>query len=102
VYIPGENTAVDESLTLWKGRLSLKIYLPIKSSKFGIKTFELCESSTGYLWKYSVYSDADTDTAVDFGEKNKTTAIVVKLIETLLNNGHGWTIIITHQTLLLF
>jgi hypothetical protein len=86
VYIPGENVAVDESLTLWKGRLSFKIYLPLKSSKSGIKTFKLCESSRGYLWKYIVYSGADTDinTAVDFGEKNKTTAIVVKLIETLL------------------
>jgi hypothetical protein len=82
VYIPGENVAVDEFLTLWKGKLSFKICLPIKSSKFGIKTFELYESSTGYLWKYIVYSGADTDvnTAIDFGEKNKTTAIVVKLI----------------------
>jgi hypothetical protein len=87
MYIPGENVAVDKSLTLWKGRLSFKIYLPLKSSKFGIKTFKLCESSTGSLWKYIVYSGADTDinTAVDFCEKNKTTAIVAKLIETLLN-----------------
>jgi hypothetical protein len=78
-------------MTLWRGRLSFKIYLPLKSSKFGIKTFELCESSTGYLWKYIVYSGADTDinTAVDFGGKNKTTAIVVKLIEMLLNKGHS-------------
>jgi hypothetical protein len=41
VYIPGKNVAVDESLTVWKGRLSFKIYLPLKSSKFVIKTFEL-------------------------------------------------------------
>jgi hypothetical protein len=90
VYIPGKNTAVDESLTSWKGRLSFKIYVPLKSSKFGIKTFELCEFSTGYLWNYTVYSGANTDinTAAHFGEKNKTTAIVVKLNETLLNKGH--------------
>jgi hypothetical protein len=88
--IPGENVTVDESLTLWKGRLSLKIYLPLKSSKFVIKTFKMCESNTGSLWKYIVYSGADTDikTAVDFGEQNETTAIVVKLIETLLNKGY--------------
>jgi hypothetical protein len=56
----------------------------------GIKTFESCESSTGYLWKYIVHSGADTDinTAADFREKNKTAAIVVKLIKTLLNKGH--------------
>jgi hypothetical protein len=48
-------------------------------------------SSTGYLWKYIVYSGADTDinTAVDFGEKNKTTTVVIELIKTLLNKGYS-------------
>jgi hypothetical protein len=55
VYIPAENVAVDESLTLWKGRLSFKIYLPLKSSKFGIKTFELCESSRVSLELYFIF-----------------------------------------------
>jgi arginase family enzyme len=47
-------------------------------------------SPAEYLWNYILYFGADTDinTAVDFGEKNKTTAIVVRLIETLLNKGH--------------
>jgi hypothetical protein len=50
IYIPTQNIAIDKSLTLWKGRLPFRIYLPLKSSKFGIITFELCESNTGYLW----------------------------------------------------
>lgn len=45
-YSMGENIAVDESLTLWKGRLGIKTYLPLKSAKFGIKSYEVCESST--------------------------------------------------------
>ena len=40
-YLPNRNISIDESLTLWKGRLSFKQYLPLKSSKFGIKTYEL-------------------------------------------------------------
>ena len=48
----GENIAVDESLTLWKGRLGIKTYLPLKFAKFGIKSYEVCESSTGYLWQF--------------------------------------------------
>jgi hypothetical protein len=43
LHIPTQNMATDESLTLWKGRLSFKIYLPLKSYKFSMKTFELCE-----------------------------------------------------------
>ena len=49
LYLPNQNTAIDGSWTLWKGCLSIRQYLPLKASKFGIKTFELCESRTGYL-----------------------------------------------------
>jgi hypothetical protein len=39
LYLPKENTAVDNSLALWKGRLSFRQYIPLKAAKFGIKTF---------------------------------------------------------------
>ena len=38
--LPNQNLAIGESLTLWKGRLSIRQYLPLKASKFEIKTFE--------------------------------------------------------------
>ena len=50
LYCPKQDISIDESLTLWKGRLGFKQYLPLKTSKFGIKTYELRESVTGYLW----------------------------------------------------
>jgi hypothetical protein len=53
-YLPSENISADESLTLWKGHLGIRQYIPLKAAKFGIKTFELCESSTGYLWHFTV------------------------------------------------
>jgi hypothetical protein len=70
--------------------LSFKIYLPLKSSKFGIKTFELCESNTGYLWKFIVCSGSETDieTTLDYGERNETSSIVLKLNEDLLGKGY--------------
>ena len=37
LYLPGQNFAIDESLTLWRGRLSFRQYIPLKSSKFGIR-----------------------------------------------------------------
>ena len=42
LYLPNQNIAIDERLTIWKGRLSIRQYLPLNVSKFGIKTFELC------------------------------------------------------------
>jgi len=47
LFLPGQNIAIDESLTPWRGRLSFRQYIPLKSSKFGIKSYELCESSWG-------------------------------------------------------
>jgi len=58
--LPKQNIAIDEHLTLWKGRLSIRQYLPLKASKFRIKTLELCESRTGYLWCFLVYTDKKT------------------------------------------
>ena len=28
-YVPHQNSAIDESITLWEGRLSFKIYIPL-------------------------------------------------------------------------
>lgn len=50
VYIPSENIAVDESLMLFKGRLAMKQYIPLKRARFGLKLCELCESGSGYVW----------------------------------------------------
>ena len=58
---PAENVAVDEYLSLWKGRLSFKVYIPSKRERYGIKLFMLCESSTGYLTSFIIYTGATTD-----------------------------------------
>ncbi|PSN42671.1 hypothetical protein C0J52_13024 [Blattella germanica] len=59
LYSASQNIAIGESLTLRRGRLSFWQYIPLKSSKFGIKTFGLCESSSGYLWSLIIYSGKD-------------------------------------------
>lgn len=59
VYIPEENNiAIDESLMLWKGRLAIKHYIPMKRVRFGLKSYELCESSSGYwyIWKSMIHT----------------------------------------------
>ena len=90
LYLPNQNIAIDESLTLLNGRLSIRQYLPLKASKFGIKIFELCESTTGYLWCFLIYTGKNTvlESSLITPETPKTAAIVLKLLEALLSRGH--------------
>jgi uncharacterized membrane protein len=38
-----------------EGRLSFKQYILLKSLKFGIKSYKLCECDSGYLWSFIIY-----------------------------------------------
>ena len=89
LYLPGQNIVIDESLTLWRGRLSFRQYIPIKSSKFGIKSYELCDSISGFLWSFIIYTGIDTvfQTAFISGDTDKTAAILSSLVEQLLEKG---------------
>lgn len=43
IYYPSKNIAIDESLILWKGRLSFRQYLKGKRHRYGIKLFILAD-----------------------------------------------------------
>ena len=60
VYIPEQHIAIDEYLSLWKGRLKFKVHIPSKRERYGIKIYMLCESHTGYLSDFIVYTGVDT------------------------------------------
>ena len=55
-YIPNEHVTVDKSMVKFKGRLAFRQYLPSKPTKWGVKVWSLCESSTGYTWNFQVYT----------------------------------------------
>ena len=56
--------AIDEYLSLWKGCLSFRVYIPSKRERYGIKIFMLCESKTGYLSNFIIY----TGSSIDYGD----------------------------------
>ena len=60
-YTPNKNLAIDEYLSLWKGRLSFKIYIPTKRERYGVKIYMLCESATGYIFNFIIYTGATTE-----------------------------------------
>ncbi|XP_022834273.1 uncharacterized protein LOC111362017 isoform X1 [Spodoptera litura] len=63
LYMPSQEIAIDESLLKWHGRLSFTQKISSKAAQVGVKTYELCESSTGYLWKFFVYAGKDKPTS---------------------------------------
>ncbi|KAL0803269.1 hypothetical protein ABMA28_017247 [Loxostege sticticalis] len=85
--------SIDESLTLFKGRLSFVQTIRSKAARFGIKSYELCESKTGYLYKFFIYTGKNSDNSFtvvapsdDLG--GKTTQVVLGLLKDLERRGH--------------
>lgn len=76
--------SIDESMAKFKGRSSLKQYLPLKPIKRGIKVWERCDAITGYTYDLNIYSGKDMDSkdcdGMTLGEK-----VVLKLSSTIRN-----------------
>lgn len=86
-FEPGEALSVDETMIKFKGRLSFKQYLPSKpSSKWGIKVWSLCDSGTGFLCRFVVYTGKDKERG--YKEEGLASRIVKTLLEGLENRGH--------------
>ena len=56
VYSPGKNVSVDEAMIPFKGRSSLKQYMPKKPVRRGIKVWALADASNGYIANFQVYT----------------------------------------------
>ncbi|GBP40957.1 hypothetical protein EVAR_26038_1 [Eumeta japonica] len=41
----------------WRGWLCFKQFIKNKAAAVGIKTYEVCESDTGYLWRFEVHAE---------------------------------------------
>ncbi|KAM9319543.1 piggyBac transposable element-derived protein 4-like [Gastrophryne carolinensis] len=55
-YVPDRDISIDESLMAYKGRLSWIQYIASKRAWFGIISYMLCESATGYIWNSVIYT----------------------------------------------
>ncbi|XP_061637355.1 heterogeneous nuclear ribonucleoprotein U-like protein 1 isoform X6 [Phyllopteryx taeniolatus] len=80
MYQPGQNICIDEGMMLWRGRVSFRVYNPKKPVKYGIKSYILCDSATGYCFNMQP----------DVGEARTTSEIVFSLLDRL--TGHGYTL----------
>lgn len=87
VYIPKQDIVVDESLMLWKGRLAMKQYIPQKRARFGLKSYDLCECGTGYIWNSIVHTGTGME-LVDSPDGLTSSRIVLTLARDLLGKGY--------------
>ena len=88
VCSPGKSHSLDDSLVLFKGRLSFKQYLNTKRARFGIKLYQLC-TFNGILLDFIVYHGYLAQGLVRMEEGCLTTErIPVTLMQNYLEKGH--------------
>ena len=62
------NISIDESIIKFKGRSSLKQFLPSKPIKRGYKVWCLADSLTGYLYNFDIYTGKEEEKQGTLGE----------------------------------
>lgn len=82
-YKPSKHQAVDESMIKFKGRSSLRQYMPMKPIKRGYKVWIRADKS-GYVCKFQIY----TGKVLDATEKNLGARVVKDLTQDLIGHGH--------------
>ncbi|XP_041102644.1 piggyBac transposable element-derived protein 4-like [Polyodon spathula] len=87
VFCPFEDVCIEESLMLWKGRLSFKQYIPSKRHHFGIKLFIICNVKTGYILNFIIYTGGTTD-IVHVSELGVSSSVVLSLMKPYLDKGN--------------
>ena len=81
VYCPHMTMSVDEAMIRFKGRSSLKQYMPKKPIKRGIKVWAISDSLNGYLSEFEVYTGKKSNTT----QKNLGATVVKTLTRAYTN-----------------
>ncbi|CAK9832785.1 PiggyBac transposable element-derived protein 4 [Anthophora retusa] len=82
-YLPSKTLSLDESLLLFRGRLSFRQYIKGKKAKYGIKLFQLT-TPDGYVLNVEIYQGKSDD----IDKTPKTSSLVLRLMQQYLNKGH--------------
>lgn len=70
--------SIDESMTKFKGRSSLKQYKPLKPVKRGIKPWQRCDPQSGYTYDLNIYAGKESSSLEDTVRER----VVKKLMST--------------------
>ncbi|KAK4318076.1 hypothetical protein Pmani_010902 [Petrolisthes manimaculis] len=84
---PFQKVVIDESLMLFRGRLSFIQYIPSKRHRFGIKFYVICDCQTGYVLDFVIYTGSDVDIAEN-DPHGFSGAVVKHLMDHFYNRNH--------------
>ena len=82
-YRPKQYLSLDEGMIPTKNRLAIKQYLKDKPTKWGIKSFLLCEGDTGYIVNADIYTGAVPMPVPELGAVGNT---VIRLLTCGMEN----------------
>lgn len=77
--------SVDEYMVKFKGRSTLKQYMPKKPIKRGFKIWARCDAKTGYMYQFEVYTSK--------GDSTENNGLGYNVVMKLCNNVPGNTLV---------
>ena len=82
-YNPHRENSIDEAMVKFKGRSTLKQYMPKRPIKRGFKVWVRADSHNGYISDLDVYTGRDDSTETNLGAK-----VVKKLSQPLIRGNY--------------
>ena len=79
-----QNLSLDETPIMFKGRVQLRQFLPLKRSRFGLKGFIVADSATGYVLNTMIYTGKEGPAA----SKDLAMCEVLWLMEPFVDKGY--------------
>ena len=84
-WIPRCNVSIDEAMIPFRGQIHFRVYNKDKPHKYGMKAYELCDSSNGYCSQFELYVGKGIAEPSQYG---KTYDLVMGMLEPFLNKGY--------------
>ncbi|XP_069704477.1 piggyBac transposable element-derived protein 4-like [Periplaneta americana] len=88
-YIPSEYVTIDEQLVAFRGRCPMKVCMPTKPTKYGIKIFAMVDVKTYYTHNLEIYAGIQPDGP--FHQSNSAHAVVKRLVHPIKGTGRNVT-----------
>ena len=83
LYNPSRESSIDEAMVPYKGRSSLKQYMPKKPVRRGLKVWMRADSINGYVSQFQVYVGRETSAETGLGAR-----VVKDLTQNLVGKHH--------------
>ena len=85
VWYPGRHICIDEGMIPFRGKVHMRVYNPDKPDKYGLKSYEVCDSQNAYCYGFHMYTGKD---GTPPSRNGKTYDLVMKLMQPYLHRGH--------------